>query len=138
MTRKNTFEVQGGPACAACRERRRDSVRQEKRDMSIIGKSIAPTISMIMLVVSLAVVSSTTAMGKGNRRTGNSARFQQGTDVKRRNVSPSRTQLRSASPRTRSFLHGDFSSFDSNIRRTNRGFIDLSQVYGSDNLRSRR
>ena len=42
--------------------------------MSTIEKSISATISMIVLVLSLAVVGPTTAMGKGNKRTGNQAR----------------------------------------------------------------
>ena len=42
--------------------------------MSTIQKSIATTISMIVLVISLAVVSPTTAIGKGNKRAGNTAR----------------------------------------------------------------
>ena len=41
--------------------------------MSTIEKSISVTISMIVLVLSLAVVGPTTAMGKGNKRTGNQA-----------------------------------------------------------------
>ena len=42
--------------------------------MSTIKKSIATTISMIVLVLSLAVISPTTAIGKGNKRTANTAR----------------------------------------------------------------
>ena len=42
--------------------------------MSTIEKTIATTISMIVLVLSMVVVSPTTAMGKGIKRTGNQAR----------------------------------------------------------------
>jgi hypothetical protein len=118
--------------------------------MSTIGKSIATTISMTVLVLSLAVVSPTAAIGKGNKRTGNPARFRQGQSDRRRdnsldnpasggfrkrNVRPSGTGVTVSgdgvgfAPRasgTRSLLHGDFSSFGSNIRRSNPGFKTLS------------
>ena len=65
--------------------------------MSIMGKSMATTISMIMLVLSLAVVSPTTAVGKGIRRTGTEARAQQETNLKVRNLRQSGKGLRAAS-----------------------------------------
>src|SRR6185503_14872574 len=72
--------------------------------MSTVEKTTATTISMIVLVLSLAV-GPTTASGKGNKRTGNTARSQQGPNLKERNVRPSGTSLRSAVSRTRRSHH---------------------------------
>jgi len=55
--------------------------------MSTFGKRLATMISMIVL--GLAFVGPASTMGKGNKRTGNTVRFQQGTNLKRSNASPS-------------------------------------------------
>ena len=59
---------------------------KERMIMNQIVKRIATTISMIVAVVSLAAVSPTASMGKGNRPTGNPARAQQATNSQRRTV----------------------------------------------------
>ena len=74
--------------------------------MSTIRKSTSATISMIALVLSLAVVSPTTAIGKGNRRTKSPDSSQQGTNPKGRNLRPSGTGLRSAASGTRNPKQG--------------------------------
>ena len=107
--------------------------------MSTIVKSITTTIGMVVLVLSFAVVSPQIALGKGNKRTWSPARFQHATNLSRR-LGPSSTRLRSAASGTRSImlLHGDFSSFGANVRRTSPGFIDASNIYGSEGIRSRK
>jgi hypothetical protein len=103
--------------------------------MSATSKNIA-MVRIIGMILSLAVIGPATAFGKGNKRTGNPARSQ-GTSINRRGVSPTSTGLRSATSGTRSLLHGDFSTFGSNVR-TNPGYIDASNIYGSADVRARR
>ena len=67
--------------------------------MSTIGKSIVTTISMIVVVLSLAVVSPTTARGNGNKRTRNPARSQQSHNMKARSVSPHSTSIVTTNPK---------------------------------------
>ena len=67
--------------------------------MSTIGKSIATTISMIVVVLSLAVVCPTAARGNGNKRTGSPARSQQSHNMKARNVGPHSTPLGTSNPK---------------------------------------
>ena len=107
--------------------------------MSTIVKSIATTIGIVVLVLSFAVASPQIALGRGNKRTWSPARFQHATNLSSRRLGPSSTRLGSAPSGTRSImLHGDFSSFASNVRRTNTGFIDASIVYGSEAIRRRK
>ena len=68
--------------------------------MRTSGKRIATAIGMIV-VLSLAFVGQTSAMGKGNKQTGNMSRFQQGQNLKRRNGSQSGTCIRSVASSTR-------------------------------------
>ena len=105
--------------------------------MSTIVKSIA-TIGVVVLVLSFAVVSPQTALGKGNKRTWSAARFQHATNLSSRRLGPSGTRLRTGASGARSsmLLHGDFSSFASNVRRTNPGFIDASNIYGSEGIKA--
>jgi hypothetical protein len=107
--------------------------------MSTIVKSIATTIGMVVLLLSFAVVSPQIALGKGNKRAWSPARFQHA-NLSSRRLGPSSARLRSAASGSRSImlLHGDFSSFPSNVRRTSPGFIDASNIYGSEGIRSRK
>ena len=108
--------------------------------MSTIVKSIATTIGMVVLLLSFAVVSPQIALGKGNKRAWSPARFQHATNLSSRRLGPSSARLRSAISGSRSImlLHGDFSSFAANVRRTSPGFIDASNIYGSEGIRSRK
>ena len=69
--------------------------------MSTVGKSIATTISMIVVLLSLAVVSPATALGNGNKRTGNPSRSQQSHNMKARNASPRSAALVTSNPKWR-------------------------------------
>jgi len=96
--------------------------------MSTLSKSTTTTISLITLVLSLAVVSPSTAIAKGSRRTANSATSQYVQNLGGRNKSLSGSALRSASgtlnPKRGAIAADGYEG--TSIRRTNQMFHGTS------------